>query len=602
MGNVKKIVILGTGYAGVHAAKMLHKKFKKDDTLEITLIGKNPYHTLMTELHEVAGGRVEQDSVQINLQRIFSAKKVNVVLDEITKIDFNKKTLSSELKSYEYDYLILGAGSEPAFFGVPGVKENSFTIWSLDDALKIREHIENMFKKAAKERNPEARRKMLTFVVAGAGFTGVETLGELIEWKEKLARNYYIDEKEVKLILVEALDKILPILNDNLIAKSERYLQKKGVQILKSSPITNVEKDVTTLKDGTKIETNTLIWTCGVQASKFAANLGLTTSRAGRIQTNEYMQSVDYSDVYVIGDNSYIEENGKGLPQIVETAIQTAETAVDNIAAEISNKEKKAHKTNYHGLMVSIGSRYAVASLLGVSLSGFLAMVMKHLVNLHYLFGVAGFSSCWSYIEHEFFDIKERRSILGGHASAKSHSFWLAILRVYVGVMWTLEAINKINTGWLSQLKIPLFMPDATASATAAAGEGAQAAAATVTPILSSPPQFFVSFMHLLRPVGFQFQVIIVFTELAFGLALIAGLFTFIASAGSIFLCLNFIMSGMAGYDILWYIFACFALIGGGGRALGLDYYVMPFLKKWWNNTKFARKSYLYIEHAATKN
>lgn len=601
MGNVKKIVILGTGYAGVHAAKMLHKKFKKDDTVEITLIGKNPYHTLMTELHEVAGGRVEQDSVQINLQRIFSAKKVNVVLDEITKIDFNNKTLTSDLKSYNYDYLILGAGSEPAFFGVPGVKENSFTIWSLDDALKIREHIENMFKKAAKERNPEARRKMLTFVVAGAGFTGVETLGELIEWKQKLARNYYIDEKEVKLILVEALDKILPILNDNLIAKSERYLQKKGVQILKSSPIINVDKEVTTLKDGTKIETNTLIWTCGVQASKFAANLGLTTSRAGRIQTNEYMQSVDYSDVYVIGDNSYIEENGKGLPQIVETAIQTAETAVDNIAAEISHKEKKAHKTNYHGLMVSIGSRYAVASLLGVSLSGFLAMFMKHLVNLHYLFGVAGFNSCWSYVEHEFFDIKERRSIFGGHASAKSHSFWLAILRVYVGVMWTLEAINKINTGWLSELKIPLFMPDATASASAA-GEGAKAAAATVTPILSSPPQFFVSFMHLLRPVGFQFQVIIVFTELAFGLALIAGLFTFIASAGSIFLCLNFIMSGMAGYDILWYIFACFALIGGGGRALGLDYYVMPFLKKWWNNTKFARKSYLYIEHAATKN
>lgn len=599
MGNVKKIIILGTGYAGVHAAKRLHKKFKKDSNIEITIIGKNPYHTLMTELHEVAGGRIDEDGVQINLQRIFSGKKVNVVLDEITEVDFDKKTLSSETKTYDYDYLVIGAGSEPAFFGVPGVKENGLTIWSLEDALNIREHIENMFRKAAKERNAEKRKSMLTFVVAGAGFTGVEVLGELIEWKRKLSRNYNIDEKEVKLMLVEALDKILPILNDNLIVKAERYLLKHGVEILKSSPIINVEKDSTILKDGRKIDTNTLIWTCGVQASSFAAKLGLKTSRAGRIQTNEFMQSVDYNNVYVVGDSSYLEEDGKGLPQIVETAIQTSDTASENIAADILNKEKKAHKSNYHGLMVSIGSKYAVASLMGVSLSGFIAMIIKHFVNLHYLIGVAGFNSCASYISHEIFDVKERRSVFGGHFSAKSHSFWLAILRVYVGVMWLLEGIGKVQTGWLTELKIPLFMTDATASASA---EGAQSAAATITPILSNPPHFFVSFMHLLSPFGLQFQIIIVFTEIALGLALISGLFTFIASAGTIFLAANFILSGMAGYDILWYVFACFALMGGGGRAFGLDYYVMPFLKRWWNRTKLARKSYLYIEHKHTRN
>lgn len=594
MKEVKKVVILGTGYAGVHAAKLLHKKFKKNTNVEITLIGKDPYHTLMTELHEVAGGRVEQDSVQINLKRIFSAKKVDVVLDEITAIDFDKKVLTSESNSYSYDYLILGTGSEPAFFGVPGVKENGFTIWSLEDALRIREHIENMFRKAAKERNTEKRKRMLTFVVAGAGFTGVETIGELIEWKKKLCRNYYIDESEVKLVIVEALDKILPILNDNLIAKAERYLLKKGVEVIKSAPITNVAKESITLKNGSEIKTNTLIWTCGVQASKFAANLGLKTSRAGRVQTNEYMQSVDHNDVYVVGDNSYLEEEGKGLPQIVETALQTAETAVNNIVADMESKDKKGHKSNYHGLMVSIGSKYAVASLMGMSMSGFIAMAMKHLVNLHYLFGVAGFNSCWSYIVHEFFDVKERRSIIGGHASAKSHSFWLAILRVYVGVMWLIESINKINTGWLTQIKIPMFMTDATSSASV---EGAAEAVNQVTPILSSPPQIFTSMMSLFKPLGLQFQILVVFAELAIGLALLAGLFTFLASAASVFLCTNFILSGMAGYDILWFIFAGLALCGGAGRALGLDYFVMPWLKRWWNKTVLARKTYLYMEH-----
>jgi len=600
MGETKKIVILGTGYAGVTAAKKLHKKFKKNTNVEITLIGKDPYHTLMTELHEVAGGRVEHDSVQISLKRIFGGKRVNVVLDEIKAIDFNKRLLSSEESTYEYDYLILGAGSEPAFFGVPGVKENGFTIWSFEDAIRIREHVENMFRKASKTINPEKRSELLTFVVAGAGFTGVETIGELVEWKKKLCRNYDINESEVKLVLVEALDKILPILNDSLIAKSERYLLKHGVEIIKSSPITNVDKNFINLKNGNEIKTNTLIWTCGVQASKFASSLGLKTSRAGRIQTNEYMQSVDYDNVYVVGDNSYLEEDGKGLPQIVETALQTAETAVDNIAAEMENKEKKAHKSNYHGLMVSIGSRYAVASLMGMSLSGFIAMAMKHLVNLHYLFGVAGFNACWSYIVHEFFDVKEKRSIIGGHASAKSHSFWLAILRVYVGIMWLIEGINKVQEGWLKDIKIPMFMADATSSASVA--DGAATAVQQAPAILSAPPQFFSNFMGLLKPFGLQFQILVVVAEIGIGLALVAGLFTFLASAASVFFCLNFILSAMFGWDKVWFIFAGIALMGGAGRALGLDYYVMPWLKRWWNNTALAKKTYFYMEHHITED
>ncbi|WP_127836339.1 FAD-dependent oxidoreductase [Clostridium prolinivorans] len=633
MEDTTKIVILGTGYAGIHSAKLLHKKFKKNTNVEITLIGKDPYHTLMTELHEVAGGRVEEDSVKISLKRIFSGKRVNVVLDEIKSIDFKTQKLKSEDNTYDYDYLILGAGSEPAFFGVPGVEENGFTVWSLEDALKIREHIENMFRKAAKEKNADKRKKMLTFVVAGAGFTGVETIGELIEWKKTLCKKYDIDEKEVNLILVEALDKILPILNDKLITKSEKYLLKKGVEVLKSSPIISVDKDFITLKNGRQIQTNTLIWTCGVQASKFAANLGLKTGRAGRIVTNEYMQSVDYKNVYVVGDNSYLEENGKGLPQIVETALQTSETAVYNIISDMENKEKKSHKSNYHGLMVSIGSRYAVASLAGISMSGFFAMLMKHLVNLHYLFGVAGVNAVCAYLNHEFFHVKERRNILGGHASIKSHSFWLFPLRLYVGVMWLLEGLKKFfgesywNTAtssfknltnlfkgigddsWLKagNIKMPFeWLTAASTSGASATAEAASSASATAgaaawpTPIISKMPGFYKAIMKFLIPtpeIAIWFQRIVVFVEIGMGLALLAGLFTFIASAVSAFMVVNFILSAMAGWDILWYFFSSIALMGGAGRVLGLDYYIMPKLKKLWNKTSIAKKTYLYLEN-----
>jgi NADH:ubiquinone reductase (H+-translocating) len=623
MGDIKKIVILGTGYAGVQAAKLLNKKYKNNTNVEITLIGKDPYHTLMTELHEVAGGRVEQDSVQISLKRIFNGRRVNVVLDEITAIDFEKQNLSSSTAKYDYDYLVLGTGSEPAFFGVPGVKENGFTVWSLEDALKVREHIENMFRKAAKERNAETRKRMLTFVVAGSGFTGIETAGEIMEWKEKLCRNYDIDKNEVSLYVVEALDKILPILSDDLAAKSERYLTKNSVQILKSSPIIGVDKEYITLKSGKQIQTNTLIWTCGVQASKFAANLGLKTARAGRIQTNEFMQAVDHNNVYVIGDNSYIEEEGKGLPQIVETALQTAETAAHNIAADMESKEKKAHKSNYHGFMVSIGGKYAVASLMGMNMSGFMAMAMKHLVNLHYLFGVAGFNAIWAYITHEFFNMQERRTIIGGHASTKTHAFWLFPLRIFVGIMWLLEGAKKFygeetwkgftglgslfkgigEDSWLraGNVKMPFewLYPAGTSGASAAA-EGAATTVAAPAPIFEKMPGFFKAIMEFMIPnpdIAVWFQRMVVCMEIGMGLALLAGLFTFLASAASAFMVTNFILSAMASWDILWYFFASIALMAGAGRVLGLDYYVMPLLKRWWNNTSLAKKTYLFVEY-----
>lgn len=596
MKESKHIVILGAGYGGVQAAKLLSKRLKKNEDVDITLIDKKPYHTLMTELHEIAGARVEQESVQVNLKKVFSATKVDVVTDEIKTVDFKNQSLSSENHHYEYDYLVLGIGSEPAFFGVPGVKENGFTLWSMEDALKINEHIENMFRKACNEKNQQIKKELLTFVVAGAGFSGIETMGELVEWKKKLCKKYFVDEKDVRLMVVEALGKILPILNDNLIQKTERYLRRHGVEILTNTPITQVDKKFVTFKDGTSVPTRTLIWTCGIQGSSFGANLGLTLGKRGRVQANEFMQSVDYKNIYLVGDNAYFEENSKPIPQIVETALQTAETAADNIIADLYGGEKKPFKPNYHGNMVSLGSRYGVACLTGVSLSGFFATAMKHLVNCHYLFGVGGLNSIVSYIRHEFFDTKEKRSMFGGYFSSKVSTFWLLLLRMYVGILWLIEGINKIKDGWLNPGNIFIVSTAATSGASQAAGAG-QAAANAVTPLLSQPPAFYTWFMNtFVSPCAFVFQVMVVLAEIGIGLALIGGLFTFLASLASIFMALNFILSAMAGKEILWYIFAAIALMGGSGRAFGLDYYVLPRINKWWKNTKFARRSHLFVD------
>ncbi|TDT60997.1 FAD-dependent oxidoreductase [Fonticella tunisiensis] len=611
MSNTKRIVILGAGYGGVHAAKLLNKRFKKNEQIEITLIDRNTFHTLLTELHEVAGSRVEPDSVQIDLKKIFNATKVNLVTDNITKIDFKAQKLFSDSAEYSYDYLILGTGSEPAFFGVPGCRENAFTLWSFEDAMKIREHIETVFRKARVEKNLQKRREMLTFIVAGAGFTGIEMIGELLEWKEKLCRENYIDESEVRLMVVEAVGNILTMLGENMRAKAERYLRKKGVEILTNAPIVKVDKDGITLKDGTEIKTHTLIWTCGVQGNEVAAKFGLTMGKRNRIQANEFMQSVDYSNVYLIGDNAYFEEEpNKGIPQIVETALQTAETAVHNIVADIEGKEKKPFKSNYHGFMVSIGGRYGVAEVAGMKLTGIFAMAMKHLVNLHYLFGVGGINVCWGYLKHEFFDMRENRSFLGGHLGAKTNTWWLVLLRIFVGVMWLTEGIKKIQEGWLvpgsNKLNFMFTATQATTGASQAAeattgasqaAAGGAGAVASQVPLLAHPPAIYQWFLDtFIQPVSGIFQYVVVFIEIGIGLALIAGLFTFVASVVSIGMNLNFILSAMAGKESLWYIFASIALMGGAGRAFGLDYYVMPWLKRWWNKTNFARKTYLYVD------
>ena len=617
-----KILVLGAGYGGVHAAKKLAKKYKKNNDIEITLIDKNPYHTLMTELHEVAGGRVHPESVQVELCKIFGKSKVKVVTDLIEKVDTDNKKVKTTYGEYEYDYLIIGTGSEPAFFGVPGVKENGFTLWSFEDALRIRHHIEDMFSKASLERDAKKRKEMLTFVVAGSGFTGIEMAGELLEWKTRLAREYNVDESEVDLKVVEAMGTILNMLDRKQADKAEKYMVKHGMEILKNSPIVEVTEDTVKLKDGSEINTRTLIWTCGIQGNQEAKEYGLETARAGRLQTNEFMQAVGKKDVFVVGDMAYFEEEkGKGTPQIVEAAEQTADTAVKNIIASIENKEMQKFKGNYHGFMVSIGGRYCVANLMGVKLSGFFAMVMKHLVNLYYLFGVNNVHAIYSYLQHEFFSMEDRRSIMRGHLSSKGNRLWLIPLRIYIGCLWLIESLkkllgdstwekmwdagsikeffNSITIGadsWIKagNVKMPFeWLQDATSGASATT----ETATEFATPILKEVPGWYAAIMQIMMPnpeVAVWFQRLVVLLEMGMGLCLIVGLFTFIFSAVSAGMVVNFILCAMAGWDILWYFFGSIALMSGAGRTFGLDYYIMPWITRLADNFWHGKKQPMY--------
>ena len=251
-----------------------------------------------------------------------------------------------------------------------------------------------------------------------------------------------------------------------------KYMQKKGIEVMLKTPIVAAEENLVILENGEAIPAETFVWTCGIHGSEFTGRIPLEkgqTSRGecstasiegihgmsgchfeedetyvvgkrGRLLVNDLMQSADYKEIYAVGDNMWFVEEGKVLPQIVETALQTGECAATNIAADIDGKEKEAFESNFHGFMVSIGGRYCVSNAGGMKISGFFAMAMKHLVNLHYLFGLAGINACWGYLKHEFFHMEDNRTLIGGHLSYRMQGFWAVPFRLWLGVMWLLKA------------------------------------------------------------------------------------------------------------------------------------------------------------------
>lgn len=643
---MKKIVIVGAGYSGILTAKKLEKKFrKKGGECEITLIDRRPFHTMLTELHEVAAWRVEEDSIRIDLKQVFAGRKVKIVMDEINSIDYNKKQVHGSAGDYDYDYMVLASGSKPAFWGVEGAEEYSFTLWSYEDAVLLREHIVQKFRDAAICSKPEEKKRMLTFYVVGAGFTGVEMAGELAELVPFLCERFHIDREMVKIVNIDAIDRVCAVLPDRQADKVLHRLAKMGVEVRLNSLIRGIGPEYIACKTNGTTEnfpTDTVIWTAGVEGANLSvASQAIGEANHGRIQTDAYLRAMKQKEVYIAGDAiSYIPEGEQQpVPQMVENAEASADTIAHNLFCELTGTgEPEKYTPKFHGVMVCIGGRYGVANVgfpgRMFALPSFLAMFAKHFINIIYFIQVLGWNKIFSYSKHEFFTIRDCRSFVGGHFSNRSPSFMLVPLRVYLGGYWIFEAVKKIGEGWLASPKLSGFinganqfydnilypgaLPDAVSSATAAASD-AVSSVSTAGSLL-----FYLDILGLIRFIfvsageyaikvqitamdwmmntfilpsdGMQmtFQIVIVISELLIGLALAGGLFTTPAAGYSLLLQAMFLTSTGLYMSSWWMIFAGIALLFGGGRVLSLDYYVMPWLKKQWKKIKFTKKWYIY--------
>ena len=613
MSEEKNIVVLGAGYGGILTAKKLARKFKKDEKIRITLIDKNSYHTMLTELHEVAAGRVPEEAIRIDLEKVFAGRKVDIVLDEISDIDFNAKALHGKVKTYQYDYLVLGTGSKPTFYNCDGAKEHALTLWSYEDAIRIKSHITEIMGEASVETDPVRRKNLLTFMVIGSGFTGIEMVGELAEWKTSLCHTFSIDPKEMKIYVVDMVPKVLPTFKDKLINKTMRRLQKLDVEVLTSSNITQVKENFVTIEGKGTIETHTVIWAAGVEGSDLIGNVD-DVEKVGRnrVQTDQYLRAKGKENVFVVGDNIFYIPEGEDrpVPQMVENAEHSASTVAQNIEATVRNTELKEYKPSFHGAMVCIGGRYGVAQVgtgkTDFCFSGFIAMFIKHFINVIYFLQVAGFNKVWTYLMHEIFHVDNRRSFVGGYFAKRSPNFWLVPLRMFLGFKWLMEGIAKIGQVIADPTNIFLIPAPPVADAGAAASEwveeGAEAVAALPVPdFISNIVDWSMNLMFYTSDGGYTmlatvFQTGMVLAEIVIGLCLIGGLFSALASIVSIAMGLMIWSSGMAPNEMLWYMIAAVATIGGSGSTFGLDYYVLPFLKKHWKRIGFVRKWYLFTD------
>lgn len=639
----KNVIILGAGYSGILIAKKLARRLKSQTDVKITLINKKSYHTMLTELHEVAANRVEEDSIRISIKRIFEGRNVDVVVDTITEIDYEKKQLTGKKSSYSYDYLVMASGSQPSFFGICGAEDYTYKLWSYEDAIKLKGHIFEMFTKALQETDPAEKQKLLSFYVLGAGFTGVEMAGELAEWVPILCKEFEIDREVVKITLVDMMDRVVPNLSEALSEKAKRRLEKMGVEVRLKTAVDCISADSIGLKQAEQhqeLPTNTVVWAAGIESSDIANQaVQLTQVGRGRIKTDEFLRAEGKEDVFIAGDNMFYIPEGESapVPQMVENCEQSADTVAHNLTSAITETgamEKYAPK--FHGVMVSIGGRYGI-SYVGTAkkkfaLPSFLSQFVKHFINIIYFVQILGWNKVFSYIRHEFFTIRNCRSFVGGHFSNRTPSFLLVPLRVFLGAFWVYEGIKKVNEGWLQKPMLTPFFKgandlfysiiqagtggggDAVSSATAASQSTAAAGTLLINwnilglfkiiviQTTDIAIKFQVGLMDwfkdtvILSSGGSEifFQTVIVYSEIIVGVLLIVGLFTTVSSLYSIVLQAMFVATTGLYLSTWWMIFAAVAVIFGGGSVFGLDYYAMPWLKEHYKNLKIVRKLYIY--------
>ncbi|MBP2630491.1 MAG: putative dehydrogenase [Firmicutes bacterium] len=385
--NVKRphIVIVGAGFGGVKVAQGF-----ADKNVDVTLVDRNNYHLFQPLLYQVSTACLSTDEIAYPIRAFFrNHKNVNFHLGEVEDFDLDHKTIITTTGKITYDYLVMAAGATTNFFGMESVEKNSFAMKTLEESVTIRNHVLSVIEEASREADPQKRKQLLTFVCVGGGPTGVEEAGSLSELMYNVMREEYhnLDLNEVDIKLIEATDKVLPMMPESLRNSTVNTLRKKRVDVRLETQVMNYDGENLTFKSGEVIPTKTVIWAAGVKAVPIVAKMGAEMDRAGRVIINEYLQLPNRPEVYAIGDMAHFLQDGRPLATIAPVATQQAVVCINNIMGDINGQPMKTFHYEDVGSMATIGRGDAVMCKGDMKFDGFIAWFAWMLIHLLRLAG-----------------------------------------------------------------------------------------------------------------------------------------------------------------------------------------------------------------------
>jgi len=384
--NYPQVVIVGAGFAGINAVKALASY-----PVEVTLIDKKNYHTFYPLLYQVSAAELTSEQIAFPI-RSFLRKydDTDFILGEVTGLDRERNfVVLDDQNSIPYDYLILATGSKPFFFGTPGAEQHCMTIDTLQNGEKLRSQVLASFEKATRVEYQDRKKELLRFVIIGAGPTGVEyaaALAELIDGP--LRKDFpHLDMTEVEIILVDALNSVLPRIDADKIQQiAKKRLHDLGVTIRLNAEVDAVTEERVKFKNGDAITAETKIWTAGVTTSPIFKEWGLPVTDRGDIIVQDTLQLTDSHNEFAIGDIARL-ENSDPLPKLAPVAIQQGEVAGKNIGRLVTGKPLKEFTYADRGSLIVLGRYRAVAKLGDHEFGGVLAWLIWGLVHIYYLIG-----------------------------------------------------------------------------------------------------------------------------------------------------------------------------------------------------------------------
>lgn len=379
-GKKTRIVVLGGGFGGVYAALELEKTFRRDPDIELVLVNKENFFLFTPMLHEVAASDLDVTHIVNPLRKLL--KRTNVFVGDVLSIDLERKVVlaghgvdDKHPHELHFDHLVLALGSTTNFYGLPGLEQRAFTMKSLGDAIALRNRMIENLEEADFECCKIVRERMMTYVVAGGGFAGVETVAGMNDFVREVLHYYgNLAEKHVRVVLVHPGKVILPELSEKLGRYAQEKLAERGVEIHSECKVKSFTGDMVELSDGTKIRTRTLVWTAGTSPNPLLAALACAKER-GKLKVDVNLELEGHPGIWALGDCALVPDPKSGgfHPPTAQHACRQGKIVAHNIAAAIHGRKKKAFTFASLGQLASLGRRSGVANVLGLQFSGFLA-------------------------------------------------------------------------------------------------------------------------------------------------------------------------------------------------------------------------------------